>query len=67
MRHCPRDRKDFADIVFNRGGIPKEYSGFLFKWYESDIGGDPTDVRKLLMSNESLCVKFKKMVLEVLS
>lgn len=59
-KYIPADRKTFAKIVFE-GDNPRknEFSGFLFKLYESDH----KDVRTLLMNNASLCEKFKKMIL----
>lgn len=57
------ERKAFADVVFNQIRCG-EYGGFMFKMF--DIGRH-VGVRQVLMSHESLCVKFKKMVLEIVT
>lgn len=61
MLNRPPSKKEFAQIVFNGNERYKAHSGFLFKMYETRL-----DLRHILMANESLCVKFKKMIMDFL-
>lgn len=63
MQNEPQDKKAFAAVVMSKDYAYKQYSGFLFKLYESD----DANLRQLLMSQKGLRDKFKKMILDVVT